>query len=70
MLQCTGIGAEEGLSEMAGLSSFGAAGLSALMPVRRQQGKHAEYDRANERQGNPIDLRRIIISRLDDGIWR
>jgi hypothetical protein len=27
---CTGIGAEEALSEMAGLSSFGATGLSGL----------------------------------------
>jgi hypothetical protein len=34
--------------------------------LRRQQGKHAEYNSANERQGNPIDLHRII----DDGIWR
>ena len=30
---CTGIGAEEALSEMAGLSSFGAAGYQALMPL-------------------------------------
>ena len=30
---CTEIGAEEALSEMAGLSSFGAADYQALMPL-------------------------------------
>jgi hypothetical protein len=36
--------------------------------VGRQQGKQAEYGRTNKCQENTIDLRRSVISRLDDQI--